>query len=266
LINCKVKEKKLLLSEWNVFPKLTITTINLYKRLIMKRILSLVLFAAALASCNQDIKENNPAFQAKLNDVSWRALDANVTTGENGGFVISGFTTYEELVLETASKNPGTYVLGTTNQNNFASYYYANDGIELFYDTDIYLGPAYKIAAIVAVGANYSNSTNALTEPYGTTTGSGLKLAIETNAAGGVTKVSIVSRGDGYKAGDQVTIVGGNNAARVRIQNVQQSNGEIVIESVENNLVTGTFKLNAADENGEMVTFSEGNFYKIPVQ
>ena len=81
----------------------------------MKRILSLVLFAAALASCNQDIKENNPAFQAKLNDVSWRALDANVTTGENGGFVISGFTTYEELVLETASKNPGTYVFVITS-------------------------------------------------------------------------------------------------------------------------------------------------------
>lgn len=232
----------------------------------MKRILSVVLFAAVLASCNQDIKENDPAFQAKLNNVNWRAYDANVTTGENGGFVISGFTAYEELTLETASQNPGTYTLGTTNQNNFASYSYINGDVELFYDTDVYFGPAYKIASIVTAGADYSNTTNALTEPYGTTTGSGLKLALETNAAGGVTKVTIVSRGDGYKSGDQVTIIGGNNAARVRILNVQQSNGEIVIESVENGLVTGTFKLNAADENGEMVTFSEGNFYQLPIQ
>lgn len=232
----------------------------------MKRILSLALFAAVLASCNQDIKENNPAFQAKLNDVNWRAVDANVTRSESEGLVISAYTAYEELVLETSSANPGTYVLGTTNQNNYASYYYGNGGVELFYDTDIYFGPAYKIASIVSAGSDYSNSTNVLTEPYGSTTGSGLKVSIETNASGGVTSATIVSRGDGYKAGDQVTLIGGSNNARIRILNVQQSNGEIVIESIENNMVTGSFKLNAADENGEMITFSEGNFYQIPIQ
>ncbi|MCO6175053.1 DUF6252 family protein [Flavobacterium sp. NRK F10] len=230
----------------------------------MKKILSLALFAVVLVSCNQDIKTNTPAFQAKINDANWRANDARVSLGENNGIVITAFTAYEELVLETSSTNPGTYVLGTTNQNNFASYYFNSEGIEAYYDTDTYYGPAYKIASILNGGADYSNTTGALTQSY-TGTGSGMKLSIQTDATGKVTSAVIVARGDGYKAGDIVTILGGNGSARVRILNVQQSNGEIVIESFENGTFTGTFKLNAANEDGEMITFSEGNFYKVPV-
>ncbi|AWM13883.1 hypothetical protein DI487_08420 [Flavobacterium sediminis] len=73
----------------------------------MKKILSLALFAVVLVSCNQDIKTNTPAFQAKINDANWRANDARVSLGENNGIVITAFTAYEELVLETSSTNPG---------------------------------------------------------------------------------------------------------------------------------------------------------------
>ena len=90
----------------------------------------------------------------------------------------------------------------------------------------------------------YTNSNNSQTTPV-SGSGSGLKFAIQTNVNGNITSVSIVSRGDGYKAGDVVSIVGGNNNATVRILNTQQCNGEIVIEEVNNGKYTGTFKFNA---------------------
>jgi hypothetical protein len=94
--------------------------------------------------------------------------------------------------------------------------------------------------------------------------GSGLRLAL-TTLSGAVTKATVVSRGLGYVSGDVVTIQGGNNNATVRIENVQQSNGEITIEDISEGLFTGTFKLNATNADGEVITFSEGHFYKIPL-
>jgi len=45
---------------------------------------------------------------------------------------------------------------------------------------------------------------------------------------------------------------------------VQQSNGEIVIEEVQNGAFTGSFKFNAVDSgSGEVVTFSNGVFYQL---
>lgn len=88
----------------------------------------------------------------------------------------------------------------------------------------------------------------------------------ETDSDGAIVKVSIVSRGDGYYPGDQVTLVGGDNNAIVRILNTQTSNGEIVVESVENGLFTGTFKFSATDGNGGSISFSDGSFYNLPLR
>ena len=46
---------------------------------------------------------------------------------------------------------------------------------------------------------------------------------------------------------------------------MQQSNGEIKIEKIEDGLYSGKFKFNAINDEGEIVTFSEGEFYKIPL-
>ena len=94
--------------------------------------------------------------------------------------------------------------------------------------------------------------------------GSGLRVATQTTN-GTVTAITVVARGVGYRPGDIVTIVGGNNNATFRVINIQQSNGEIEIEEVENGLFTGKYKFNAVNEEGQVITFSEGVFYKIPL-
>lgn len=228
----------------------------------MKNIVYLFLVTLVMSSCTNDVQTNNPAFQAKFNDATWRANDARVSIDSDGRFVITAYTQYETIVLRTASANVGTYVLGTTNQNNFASYDFNGEGIMASYDSSMNEGPAYKISSIVNAGTGYVNSNNVQTTPV-TGSGSGLRFAIVTNPNGNITSVSIVSRGDGYTAGDVVSIVGGNNNARVQILNTQQSNGEIVIEETENGTYTGTFKFNVVNSDGEVITFSNGVFYKV---
>ena len=228
----------------------------------MKNIFYLFIASLVLSACTTDIQTNNPAFQAKFNDATWRANDARVSIDGDGRFVITAYTQYETIVLRASSSDLGTYVLGSTNQDSYASYDF--DGLEFSssYDTSLFSGPAYKISNIVNAGTGYANSNNSQTTPV-TGSGSGLKFAIETNVNGNITKVSIVSRGDGYVAGDIVSIVGGDNNARVRILNTQQSNGEIVIEEIDNGKYSGTFKFNAVNSSGEVITFSNGVFYNV---
>lgn len=228
----------------------------------MKKIVSLLALVVMMSSCQEDLQSNNPAFQAKQNDVYWRANDARVSVDADGGMTITAFNQYETVTLETSSTNPGVYVLGTTNQNNFASYSNDVDGFSDYYDTGLYTGPAFKVSNMVNRGTAYqANATGAQTTGG---TGSGLRVATQTTN-GTVTAITVVARGVGYTPGDLITIVGGNNNATFRVLNIQQSNGEIEIEEVENGLFTGTYKFNAVNENGEVITFSEGVFYKIPL-
>jgi hypothetical protein len=62
-----------------------------------------------------------------------------------------------------------------------------------------------------------------------------------------------------------ITINGGNANAKVTVLNVSNSNGEVVIEKIEGNLYSGTFKFNAVNEQGTVVNFNKGIFYKVPI-
>ncbi|MDD3005888.1 DUF6252 family protein [Flavobacterium sp.] len=228
----------------------------------MKKILSLIAVAVIFNSCQQDIQTNTPAFQAKLNDVQWRANDARVSIDGDGGMTITAYTPYETVVLKSNASDPGTYILGTNDYaGNHASYTNDIDGFEDFYNTTTVEGPAFKLSGMITGGTGYTSVPGAQTIGG---SGVGLRVATQT-ASGAVTKVTIVARGEGYVAGDVVTVVGGDENASFRIINIQQSNGEIEIEEVENGLFTGTYKFNAVNENGEVITFSEGVFYKIPL-
>ncbi|MBV2196036.1 MAG: hypothetical protein KUL78_05995 [Flavobacterium sp.] len=227
----------------------------------MKKIVSLLALVVAFSSCQEDLQTNNPAFQAKQNDAFWRANDARVSVDENGRMIITAFNQFETVTLETASTDPGVYVLGTTNQDNFASYSNDVDGFEDYYDTGLYSGPAYKVSPMINRGTAYQASAGAQTTGG---SGSGLRVATQTTD-GTVTAITVVARGVGYVPGDIITIVGGDNNATFRVINIQQSNGEIEIEEVENGLFTGKYKFNAVNEEGEVITFSEGVFYKIPL-
>lgn len=313
----------------------------------MRKIFGLLSLTLVLASCSEEIKNSTPGFQAKKDNVFWRATDASAHVNADGSLTISAYnssTATEELILSTSSANAGTYKLGTTNFNNNAYYYYEFAGDWFEYETSIVTGPANELSNILTQGSNYQNNgtasviggtgsgavvtvsvvsggvtfvtlmnrglnyqvgdiltidggnndatfvvetvysngaiqtvelltggtsyqnvgTGALTDTDGN--GAGLRVAINVNNLGRVTSMYIVSRGDGYQAGDLVTILGGDNNATFRILNVQQSSGEIVIESVENGTFTGTFIINAVDMDGNPVTFSEGVFYRIPLR
>ncbi len=234
----------------------------------MKRFLPLFIIAIAFASCQEDVKFNNPGFQGLKDDVFWRANDARAYIDASGHLTIEALTAYETLTLNTASANVGTYILGTTNINNFAAYSSTFDGIELEYATIAVPGPVAAIG-LVAAGTGYTSGGSV---PTTGGTGSGLTLNVVANAAGVVTEITISSRGNGYVAGDLITVVGGNSDCKVRVTNVQNSNGEIKITEYdsENFTVSGPFKFNAANANdnpfgGPILNFQSGEFYKIPI-
>ncbi|WP_322551441.1 DUF6252 family protein [Flavobacterium psychraquaticum] len=230
----------------------------------MKKIFSLIAVAMLFTACEQNIQTNTPAFQAKLNDTQWKAKDAKVTIDANGGMSITAFGFYETLILKTSASDVGTYILGTENfLGNNASYAYTKVGSESFYSTDVVPGPVFKLSPLISGGTAY------VANPSGAQTigGSGTGLRVVTEVVAGVVKkITVVARGEGYVAGDLITIVGGNQNAKFKVVNVQQSNGEITIEEVQNGLYTGKFKLNVVNDEGDVVTFSEGVFYKIGAQ
>lgn len=234
----------------------------------MKRILSLILVAAAMISCQEDLKSNDPGFQALKDDVYWRANDARAYLSSAGRLTIEALTEYEQVTLKTTNANLGTYILGTTNTNNAASYTSSLDGINLEYATTMVPGPVSTFT-IVSGGTGYTNGTSV---PTTGGTGSGLLVNVTANSSGVVTALTLASRGNAYTAGDLITVSGGNVNCTFRVQNVQNSNGEIQITEYDNvNMtISGKFKFNATNVNnspfgGPIMNFQYGEFYRIPI-
>lgn len=234
----------------------------------MKRFLPLFIIVLAFSSCQEDVKFNNPGFQAQKDDVFWRANDARAYVDGTGKLRIEALTQYEVLTLSTSSANVGTYVLGTTNTNNSATYTSTFNDVELEYGTVAVPGPVSSINLITG-GSGYSSGTS-----VATTGGSGSGLTVNTtaNASGVINALTISSRGNAYVAGDLITISGGNANAKFRVVNVQNSSGEIKITEYDavNFTVSGKFKFNAANSNdnpfgGPILNFQYGEFYKIPI-
>lgn len=227
----------------------------------MKKIVALLGCVLVLTSCVNETQVNNPAFQAKLNDINWKAQETSLTIGANGGLILTALRGNEKLVLTTSSANRGTYILGTTNQANFGSYTLTSGNTSQAFSTGAYPGPAFLTRKLTS-GNAYTNDDSALTSGG---SGTGLVFKITVNNIGAIATDTVKARGANYIAGDIVTVEGGNNNATFRVMNTQQSNGEIVIEEIENGTYTGSFKLNAVDANGQVITFSQGIFYRIPV-
>ena len=232
----------------------------------MKRFLPLFIVAIAFASCQEDVKFNNPGFQGLKDDVFWRANDARAYISTTGKLSIEAFTQFEILTLKTASPNVGTYILGTTNSNNAATYSSNFEDIQLEYATISVPGPVGNIS-LVSGGTGYVSGTS-----VATTGGSGSGLTVNTvaNASGVLTGITLSSRGNAYAAGDLITVSGGNVNAKFRVTNVQNSNGEIKITEYDaaNFTISGTFKFNAANSNdssfgGPILNFQYGEFYKV---
>jgi hypothetical protein len=237
--------------------------VNLYfKNNKMKKIFSILALTFLLVSCENDVKTNSPAFQGEKDNVFWRADDSKVTINAGGTISINAYTD-KELVTITVPNSVGNHNLGTINQSVSASYSYNNEGTVMHYETSLVEGPVYKLAGVISPGSGYASLNGNNVNTTGGS-GNGLTLKITTNPAGAVTSATIASRGVGYKAGDIVTINGGNANAKVSILSIMKSNGVVEIEKIEGNAYTGTFSFNAVDENGNVVNFNKGTFYKVP--
>ncbi|KIX20790.1 hypothetical protein SY27_12975 [Flavobacterium sp. 316] len=227
----------------------------------MKKIVTILMSVVLLTSCVNETQDNTPAFQAKLNDTHWKARETSVSMDGNGGLIIKAYRGAEELILKTSSTGIGTYILGTTNSANSASYSIGTANNVEEYETSVVSGPVFSTKKMNS-GTGYVLDDSAQTTGG---TGVGLVFKIKVNSNGSISSDSIKARGADYRSGDLVTVQGGNNNATFRVLNVQQSNGEVVIEKVENGTFTGKFKLNAVNSDGDVVTFSQGVFFKIPL-
>ncbi len=234
----------------------------------MKRFLSLIIVAVALSSCQEDVKFNNPGFQGLKDDVLWIATDTRAYVSASGQLSIEAYTAFELITLNTSSANEGTYILGTTNGSNSATYSSTFDDVNLEYATIAVPGPVSQIA-IANAGTGYSSGTSVATTGG---SGSGLTVNVVANPSGIVTGLTLSSRGNAYAAGDLITVTGGNVNCRFRVLNVQNSNGEVKITEFDNvNMtVSGKFKFNAANANNSpfanpILNFQYGEFYKIPI-
>lgn len=232
----------------------------------MKKVLSLFILLVAFTSCTEDVKFNNPALQGLKDNVLWRAKDSRAAIGTDGSLTIKGYSENEIVTLKTSSVNIGTYVLGTTNPANTASYVLSNGLGNTEYQTVVVPGSVDRII-LSAAGSGYAVA-NSVSTTGGT--GFGLKVNIKTSASGAVNEVKVISPGNGYTAGDVITISGGNNDAKFIVQNVTKSNGEIVITNFDGATITGTFKFNAVKTSSdltapEVLNFQEGVFYKVPI-
>lgn len=247
----------------------------------MKKIITLFLTSIALTSCQEDLKFSNPGFQALKDDVLWKSNDARAYISETGKLTIDAYTEYEKVTLKTSSTDIGTYVLGSTDTNNFASFSSDLDNLVAEYETIPVTGPVYSVS-LYSAGSGYTSdcdlqSNNEYVCDYSHETtggsGSGLKVSIVTNNTGNVLKVvRIASRGNGYVPGDIVTVTEGNLNCKLKVVNVQNSNGEIQITNFDNEkmTITGKFKFNAVQVGdnpllGSTVNFQYGEFYNVPI-
>lgn len=245
----------------------------------MKKYIALFLAVASFVSCSEEVKFNDPGLQGYRDGILFRGIDVKAYKSSNGAISLVGLAQDEDLTMDVSSGNVGTYYFGTTNTATKAAYTSSFNDIVVDYETKIINGPVAGIAKnFPSAGSGYtpncttSNGILTCSGSYPTTggNGSGLTLSIATNAAGGVTSVKVASPGNNYKAGDLITIVGGNNNAKVRVLNVEGSNGELVITENTGSTISGTFKFNAVQTSnnpsyGELVNFQYGTFYKVPI-
>lgn len=101
----------------------------------MKKIVSLLVLLVAFASCEEDIKFNNPAVQGLKDDVKWKATTFSAKkTGNSVIITASNDVETVELAINAPAPNSVHY-LGVDGIQ-YATYQLKVDGIEENYSTN----------------------------------------------------------------------------------------------------------------------------------
>ena len=84
----------------------------------MRKLIVCITVIFASVSCEEDVRFNDPSFQALKNDVFWRAIDSRATLFPDGSLLIEAFTSNEVLSIRTVGIAQTTYLLeGDVTQN-----------------------------------------------------------------------------------------------------------------------------------------------------
>jgi hypothetical protein len=235
----------------------------------MKKFFALIAVFYLVASCTEEVKFNNPGFQAYREGVLWKAVDVRATKSSGGVITLTASILDEDLTLTTANSIVGSYVLGTSSVNSKATFVTKYGGEIKTYETTPIKGPVAKISGLSPSGTGYLSTNSAATTGG---LGTGLTVKVTANNDGVITEIRLASPGNNYKSGDLITITGGNNNAKFRVLNVEGSNGEIKITNISNGTISGEFKFNASYfdlgivDGQEIINFQNGSFFNIPIQ
>ncbi len=78
----------------------------------MKKYFYFLSLLLLVASCTEDVRFNNPAFQTLKDNTFWRARAYNSGIQTNGVFVVEGSLGYEQISFQLPEPAVKTYILG----------------------------------------------------------------------------------------------------------------------------------------------------------
>ncbi|WP_281636328.1 DUF6252 family protein [Flavobacterium marginilacus] len=86
----------------------------------MRRFFLITILLFILASCEDQVKFNNPAVQGLKDNIIWRAGLFNITQSSDGSLTIIAYQKNDALLLKTAGNAVKTYPLGTDTASKVA--------------------------------------------------------------------------------------------------------------------------------------------------
>ena len=112
----------------------------------MKKIVFLLIVLITTLSCSEDVKFNNPGFQAYRDGQLFRAENVSAYKSVSTGDIsIVAIAQEEDVEINISNSNVGTYYFGTTDIFTNALYNSSFSSIPLSYRTNIVLGPVAKM-------------------------------------------------------------------------------------------------------------------------
>ncbi len=124
----------------------------------MKKILLLLVSIFLLNSCQDELKSNNPAFQAQKQGVLWRATSYEAKLTSEGIVVLTATNGTETVTMRTFKINPHTSNFGV-NGENFAEFNNKSIASQVNYSTG-FSGGSGQITITEYSGGTLSGTFN----------------------------------------------------------------------------------------------------------
>lgn len=127
-----------------IFKKLFLFPNGLRDQLVMKKIIFILALSLGLMACENDVKFNNPAFEAEKNYTApWKANEFSASVNQ-GVIVITATDGVETLVLRTAAYDfGGKYEMGIIESNRAKLVQVFEDGKQNIFETGVNVGSGY---------------------------------------------------------------------------------------------------------------------------